>query len=98
MKMELKNAVRNAIKESELNGHKWTATKDGLKWSYGVEFIFRVSEADGDTYIEVIDKCSGLRAGYSIVGANTAYCDSDDLANGFFLATRRAIRCANRTY
>lgn len=34
MKREHRNAISKAIKESDLNGYKWSISENGLRWSY----------------------------------------------------------------
>ena len=100
MKRELRNAIAAGIKESELNGYKWTITPNGLKWSYGEEFIFSTSpieDGDGETFLTVKAVQSETTMASLIIGT-AFYADTSDLVDAYRIATKATIRNANRIY
>lgn len=99
MKKEIKNAMMNGIKESDLNGYKWSVTSNGLKWSYGEEFNFTLSEKDddGDQILTVKAVQSKMKITNIWIG-DSFYCDCSSIEEAYKLATRRTIRNANLIY
>lgn len=98
MKAEIKNAIREGINNSELNGYKWTITENGLKWSYGEEFTFKTARIDDN---ETCLSVKAVQSGYTMVTliVGTAfYCDCSDIVDAYRNATEATIRYANRMY
>ena len=93
MKREIRNAISKAIKESNLNGYKWTITAEGgLHWSYGVDFEF---EGHEDGWL-VVKNEHGTFAGVTF-GENR-WDDCKTIEEAYYLVTKQAIKSANYTY
>ncbi|MBQ8331158.1 MAG: hypothetical protein IJX94_01495 [Clostridia bacterium] len=98
MKREIRNAIAKAIKDSELNGYKWTITENGLRWSY-------LSENDGEfTFDENYEAeflvvhgpyCKMAMIWFS---ENDRFADCKTLTDAYYLATKATIRKANSIY
>lgn len=97
MKNEIRNAIREGIKESELNGYKWTITADGLEWSYGESFEFIEEEHDDIILLFVIAKSSDMKMARLLIGKDW-FCDCSDIVDAYRIATKATINNANRTY
>ncbi len=98
MKNEIRQAIREGIKEADLNGYKWTITPNGLKWSYGEEFTFRTYPIESDeTCLTVKAVQSETTMVTMIIGTNF-YCDCSDLLDAYRIATEYTIRKANSLY
>jgi hypothetical protein len=100
MKKEIRQAIMEGIKEAELNGYKWTITKDGLKWSYGEEFTFSTYTLDDDakeTVLTVKAVQSEMTMVTMIIGT-AFWCDCSDLVDAYRIATEYTIRKANSIY
>ena len=98
MKRELRKAIQEGIKKSELNGYKWEVTPTGLKWSYGEEFNFDAREVeDGQTFLTVKAVQSGITVVALIVGTEF-YADCSDLVEAYRIATEATIKKANYLY
>lgn len=97
MKREIRNAIQKAIKESELNGYKWTITENGLHWSYlseNEQFTF-----DNKTEENILI----VRGPYCMMaiiwyekGEKLANCET--LTEAYYLATKATIQKANNIY
>lgn len=99
MKREIRTAIQQGIKESELNGYKWTITTNGLKWSYcDVEFTFKLTEIDDEEkYLTVhVKGCNEMFVG--IIIDNSRWADANTIEDAYRKATRATIRKANNTY
>lgn len=71
--------MKQAIKESKLNGYKWTADKNGLHWSYGVDFKLHISKEVNNEYVMFEDEEAGVKC---------AVCIDERFADGsLFVAT-----------
>lgn len=90
-----RQAIRDGINDSELNGYKWTITKDGLRWSYGEEFIFTLDEESN--VLTVRAKQSGLHMISLLIG-DEWYHDCSLQETAYYLATEYTIRKANEIY
>lgn len=99
MNMQIRKSMMNGIKESDLNGYKWSVTSNGLKWSYGEEFNFNLSEKDddGDQFLTVKAVQSEMIMTTVCIG-NASYYDCSNLEEAYKLATKRTIRNANHLY
>lgn len=102
MKQEIRNAITKAIKESDLNGYKWTITENGLHWSYlskNEQFTFgNHEEADGSANTLVVFDHLGdvfVRIWY---GTDRFITDCETLTEAYYLATKKTIRQANYLY
>lgn len=99
MKKEYKEIIKKAIKESELNGYKWSVKGDVLNWSYlTVEhFKFEI----GEDFLKVIYVLPHLKAEetflYLIVGQEF-YADAKTVEEAFEIATKSTITKANRLF
>ena len=92
--------IRQAIKDSELNGYKWTISGNKVHWSYDVDFTIhmgRALEDDADTsYIRVDDE-HGDRFVYLLIG-NSFYHDAETFEEGLAIAIKSTIKRANHLY
>jgi hypothetical protein len=96
MKKEYRNAITKAIKESDLNGYKWTITENGLRWSYlseNEQFTFEIVE---DDFLVVHGPCFDMADVF--FHETDKYADAKNLAEAYYLATKLTIRKANRVY
>lgn len=98
MKREYRNAITKAIKDSELNGYKWTITENGLRWSY-------FSENDGEFTFDANTEAEMLivHGPYCDMAAiwyepGEKYADCETLADAYYQATKTTIRKANYIY
>ena len=98
MKKEIRNAIIKAIKESELNGYKWTITPNGLKWSYcDIAFTFEEHmETTGETTLFVYDEYDN--ANVFVWYGEDKYSDCKTLPEAYYIATKSVIRKANNIY
>ena len=99
MKKEIRQAIRQGIKESDLCGYKWTITANGLKWEYcDVEFTFTLTEVDeNDMFLCVKEKDNG-RMFVGIIIGNDRWADANTIEDAYSKATRATIAKANRLY
>lgn len=98
MTNEIRNAIKKGINDSELNGYKWTITKDGLKWSYGEQFTFYHKQIDDeDGHLFVLAKRSEMSMASILIG-ESFYHDCQTIEEAYYLATKRTIWNANHTY
>lgn len=99
MKKEIRNAIQAGIKESKLNGYKWTITENGLKWSYGEEFTFSIEEyVDDDDYCLIVKAVqTGMEMACLLVGSSR-WADCRTAEEAYQMATRQTIRRANNWY
>lgn len=97
MKREYREAIARAIKESDLNGYKWTILPNGLHWSYlseGEDFIFdTTSEED---FLIVRGPCCSMAEIWYEKGERFADCET--LTEAYYLATKATIAKANHIY
>ena len=97
MKREYRNAISKAIKDSDLNGYKWTITENGLRWSYlseNEQFTFD-TETEENVLIVVGPYCMMAIIWYE-QGEKLADCET--LTDAYYLATKAAIAKANYIY
>lgn len=95
MKREYRNAIARAIKESDLNGYKWTITPDGLRWSYcDVEFYFHYDAEKN--FFQVFDENDSHFVGL-LIGEHS-WDDARDLEEAYYKATLCTISQANYLY
>ena len=87
--------VKQAIKESDLKGYKWTAKKDGgeivLKWSY-LDVEFRIS--DSDNLIKVTDQGRT----FIVTWYGDEFSDYTERETALSEAVKMTIRKANYIY
>lgn len=94
MKREIRNAIAKAIKESDLNGYKWTITENGLKWSYcDEEFTFNTPE---ENILTVESKYTTMAIIWYEKGEKYANCET--LTEAYYHATKATIAKANYIY
>lgn len=93
--------MKQAIKDSELHGYKWTADKEGLHWEYlDVTFKFRFyKDADDCTVYEFFNSEADVRARACVVTGELEQFIDDDLFFGdadkaIYKAARAIIRRA----
>ena len=97
MKREIRNAITKAIKDSDLNGYKWTITENGLRWSYLSEnelFTFDTT-TENDFLIVHGPYCDMASIWYE---QGEKYADCETLTEAYYLATKATIRKANYIY
>ena len=97
MKKDYKNAIVKAIKESELNGYKWTITENGLRWSYlseNEQFTFDTTAEDNILIVHG-PYCDMATIWYE---QGEKYADCETLTEAYYLATKATIRKANYIY
>ena len=95
MKMQLRRAMQEGIKGSELNGYKWTVTPTGLKWSYcDEEFTFTVEENE---CLVVRAVQSGMHMVSLLIGTEWWH-DVSSVEEAYRVATEATIKKANRMY
>lgn len=96
MKREIRNAITKAIKESDLNGYKWTITEHGLKWSYGEEFTFDTTSEENILMV----RANSSRKYMAVIWykKDDKFADCKTLVEAYYLATKATIRKANRIY
>jgi hypothetical protein len=97
MKKEIRNAITKAIKESELNGYKWTITENGLRWSYLSEnemFVFDTTTEEN--FLTVHGPAFDMAGIWYEQGEK--YADCETLAEAYYLATKATIKKANYLY
>jgi hypothetical protein len=100
MKREYRNAIQKAIKDSDLNGYKWTITKKGLRWSYcDVEFTFHY---DPETnFLQVYDAPGVIVDEAPFIGlliGDHSWDDAKDIEEAYYKATKATISKANYLY
>lgn len=97
MKKELRRAMQEGIRESELNGYKWAVTPTGLKWSYcDEEFTFTVEEHECQV-LAVRAVQSGMHMVSLLIGKER-YCDASSTEEAYRIATEATIKKANHLY
>ena len=102
--MKAVEMMKKAIKDSELNGYKWTADKNGLHWSYGVDFNFKAYESgDGVMVYRFRDPRADVQARACTVPDelkefldDDLFCEDADTA--IYKAAMKIIRRANDFY
>ena len=96
MKREYIKAIREGIKTSDLNGYKWTVTKDGLKWSYcDTEFTFVLNEAGN--FLKVRDLSMNESIAMVSIG-DDEWDDAATVEDAYRIATKATIQKANYIY
>lgn len=93
--------MKKAIKDSELNGYKWTADKKGLHWEYcNVNFTITIDEEPGMVKFE--DENTGVYAtsfkedDEQMRNLIPEFCETYDEA--IYTAAKMIIRKANNRY
>lgn len=95
MKMQLRRAIQEGIRGSDLNGYKWTVTPTGLKWSYcDEEFTFTMEENE---CLVVRAVQSGMHMVSLLIGKEW-YCDTSSVEEAYRIATEVTIKKANYLY
>ena len=98
--------MEKAINDSDLNGYKWTANKNGLHWSYGVDFTLTIeTDCFGETVVYIGDKNTDVYICVSVVNREKDdwLCDEyhdfvKTREDAIYWATRKIIAKANRLY
>lgn len=99
MKKEIRQAINQGIKESDLCGYKWTITANGLKWSYcDVEFTFKLTEVDEENSFLVVNEKGNSKMWAGIIIGNDRYSDANTIEDAYRKATKATINKANRLY
>jgi hypothetical protein len=97
MKREIRNAIAKAIKDSELNGYKWTITENGLHWSYlskNEQFTFDTETEEN--FLTVHGPYCNMAGIWYEQGEK--YADCETLTEAYYLATKATIAKANYIY
>lgn len=97
--------MKKAIKDSELNGHKWTADKNGLHWSY-LDTVFTLSiYPEGDSKIVKFKDENTDEQRYTVLVPQEdawlvdSYHDfATDIDEAIYWAARKIIKRANYVY
>lgn len=98
MKKDLRKAVLEGIKESELNGYKWTVKDGKLHWSYGEVFSFDYKQIDEECEYLIV-RAEQSRETMAIVSiGNHSYDDCSTLEDAYRIATKTTIAYANHIY
>lgn len=94
---EHREAIKRAIAESEKNGYTWKLNKLGLlEWSYcNVTFRFTVEE---NCILILRDTYSDLRVASIWFEKGEKFADCETLTEAYYIATKKAIKNANRLY
>ena len=98
MTNEIRKAIRNGINNSELNGYKWTITKEGLDWSYGEQFTFEYKQIDDEEGFLIVKGRRSEMTMASILIGDAFYDDCRTIEEAYTLATKQTIWNANHTY
>lgn len=99
MKKELRRAMQEGIRESELNGYKWTVTPTGLKWSYcDEEFTFTMEENGYECQVLAVRAVQSGMHMVSLMIGKEWYCDASSVEDAYRIATEATIRKANHLY
>ena len=87
--------MQKAINESNLNGHEWKVTTDGLSWSYldGEQFTF----VERDEFIVVRDS-AGKRFCFVAYSESDSFADCKTLTEAYYLVALATISKANYLY
>lgn len=101
----MKNVIKKAIKESNLNGYKWTIKGNKLFWSYLTKEYFEiktgvVSESNIQ-FVKVIYKNPILEDETFIcifVGDDDLICDAKTIDEAIEKAVKQTIKKANTTF
>ena len=99
METEIRNIIKQAIADSNLNGYEWKITKDGLWWSYSEsEFVFEYRLCDKtDNLLLIKDKLQGKYPIMCMVGTSW-YSDFSDIKKAIYACTKALINHCNSTY
>ena len=100
MKIEYRRAIQRAIVDQpDQTGHTWEVTKEGMRWSYGVEFNFRLKTfEEGEAVLTVKENGVEATALVSIMIGPTRWDDTNDIEKAYYMAARAAIIQANYLY
>lgn len=96
MKKEYRAAAQRAIKESDLNGYKWTVTSTGLEWTYGETFTIEEKPCMDNIVLVVSTSYEPLFVGM-VVGPDR-YDDAQTVEEAYYKAVKATIAKANRLY
>lgn len=103
--MKAVEMMKKAIKDSELNGYKWTANKNGLTWSYGVQFDIEITDEEtGNKMVRFEDKNSGCEVvTFTVTEEDAWLVDSyhdfnTTIDEAIYWAARKMIKKANNLY
>ena len=97
MKKELRKAIFEGIKESDLRGYKWTVKDDKLHWSYGEVFSFDYKQDEDTGFLIVRAEQYGKKMVGLMIG-NKMYHDCSSLEDAYRIATAATIKKANHIY
>ena len=98
MKKEYRNAITKAIKESDLNGYKWTITENGLRWTYLSENEQFTFDTETEENILLVHAPRGGEMAIIWHEQGEKYADCETLAEAYYLATKATIKKANYIY
>ena len=97
--------MKRAIKDSDLNGYKWTADKSGLHWEYcETSFTLIVDSEDGIQMVTFKDLVTGESVHTFVVPEEDEWlCGSDhyhhrNVDDAIYWAARKMISKANYVY
>ena len=97
--------MKKAIKDSELNGYKWTADKTGLHWNYGADFGIKITKDEaGVPMVKFEDDNTGESVSTFIIPETDAWLMDDThyflltVDEAIYWAARKMISKANYMY
>lgn len=105
----MKNVIKKAIKESNLNGYKWTIKGNKLFWSYLTKEYFEIETGSVSElgiqldiqFVKVIYKNPILEDETFIcifVGDDDLICDAKTIDEAIEKAVKQTIKKANTTF
>ncbi len=95
----MKKVIQKAIKESNLNGYKWTVKDNKLYWNYLTKEHFEIET--GETFVKVIYKNPILKDEtfvYILVGDDSFIYDAKTIDEAVEIAVKQTIIKANATF
>jgi len=98
MKREFRNAIREGINASELNGYKWTITANGLHWNYGESFTFTINRIDEEESFLIVKAENSGETMVGLIVGSSRFCDCHTLEDAYRIATKATIRNAYNIY
>ena len=93
MTREQNTIVRQAIKDSELNGYKWTISGDTLKWNY-CDTEFKIEIQNYDDCIIIVTRYDDETFTLTDV-EDSRYSDARTFEEGLYKAIKKTIYKAN---
>lgn len=85
--------ITRGINERNHGEHTWKQTPKGMSWSYGVTFVFEAVEGE----VLTVASGEGIRV-TSVLFGSDKWCDCNTIEEAYYMATKKAIACANYIY